>query len=150
MPRAPAFALDSPGSRRMRGMRREKMRPSLALSIGAGFYILIGLAILLAPAQLLSASGWPTTPNEMLVPARDAGTLLIVLGIIDWLTRDVVGAPLRGLLWANILRPVATMAVNGWEFAAGIVPATVFGVLMAGFALNVALIIVFALALRRA
>src|SRR6266511_4546612 len=83
------------------------MRPRLALSIGAAFNILAGLVLVLAPAQLLSASGWPTTPNEMLVPARDAGTLLIVLGIIDWVTRGVVGAPLRGLLWANIVRPAA-------------------------------------------
>jgi len=126
------------------------MRPSLALSIGAVIYILLGLALVLAPAQLLSASGWPTTPNEMLVPARDGGTLLIVLGIIDWLARDAVGAPLRGLLWGNILRPVASMVVNGWEFAAGIVPPAVSGVLVAGFGLNIALIIVFALALRRA
>jgi hypothetical protein len=126
------------------------MRPSLALSIGAVIYILLGFALVLAPAQLLSASGWPTTPNEMLVPARDGGTLLIVLGIINWLARDAVGAPLRGLLWGNILRPAASMAVNGWEFAAGIVPATVLGVLVAGFGLNIALIIVFALALRRA
>jgi hypothetical protein len=126
------------------------MRPSLALSIGAAFNILAGLALVLAPAQLLSASGWPTTPNEMLVPARDAGTLLIVLGIINWVTRAVVGAPLRGLLWANILRPAASLVVNGWEWAAGIFPATLFGVTVAAFAVDIALIVVFALAVRRA
>src|SRR6266545_6149955 len=128
--RAP-LVLDSAGSRSTReghANGRENMRPSLALSIGAVFYILLGLALVLAPAQLLSASGWPTTPNEMLVPARDGGTLLIVLGIINWLARDAVGAPLRGLLWGNILRPVGSVAVNVWEIATGAIPATVVGV----------------------
>jgi hypothetical protein len=127
------------------------MRPSLALLIGAAFYILAGLATLLAPAQLLSAAAWPTTPDVALVAARDSGTLLIVLGVIDWLARGAVGAPLRGLLWGNILRPVASLVVNGWEVAAGIIPATVFGgVALAAFGLDIALIVVFVLALRNA
>jgi hypothetical protein len=114
------------------------------------FYILAGLVILIAPAQLLSASGWPATPDGMLVTARDSGTLLIVLGLIDWLVRDAVGAPLRGLLWANILRPAASLVVNGWEFAAGVIPATVLVVTVAAFVLDIALIAIFALAVRRA
>src|SRR6266542_257359 len=117
------------------------MRPRLALSIGAAFNILAGLVLVLAPAQLLSASGWPTTPNEMLVPARDAGTLLSVLGIIDWVTRGVVGAPVRGLLWAHILRPAASLVVHGWEWAAEIFPASIFGVTVAAFVLDIALIV---------
>jgi hypothetical protein len=41
--------------------------------------------------------------------------------------------------------------VNGWEVAAGIIPATVFGVVAVGtFAVDLALIVMFALALRRA
>jgi hypothetical protein len=127
------------------------MRPSLALSIGAVFYILTGLLLVFAPAQLLSAAGWPSAPNVALVIARDGGTLLIVLGIIDWLARDAVGAPLRGLLWGNIVRPAASLVVNGWEVAAGIIPATVFGVVaVVTFAVDLALIVMFALALRRA
>ena len=39
------------------------MRPRLALSIGAVFYILLGLPPLLAPAQLLSAAGGPPRPT---------------------------------------------------------------------------------------
>jgi hypothetical protein len=126
------------------------MRPSLALSIGAVFYLLLGLSVVLAPAQLMSAIGWPAAPNEALVPTRDLGTLLIVLGMIDWLARAAVGPPLRGLLWANIIRPAASMVVNGWEIGAGMVPATVLGgLLVAGFGVDIALIIVFAMALRR-
>jgi hypothetical protein len=71
------------------------MRPRLALSIGAVFYILLGLPPLLAPAQLLSAAGWPATPDVALHLARDTGVLAIGVGLIDWLARDAVGAPLR-------------------------------------------------------
>lgn len=127
------------------------MRPSLALSIGAVFYILTGLLLVLAPAQLLSAGGWSSAPNVALVPARDAGTLLIVLGIIDWLAREAIGAPLRGLLWGNIVRPAASLIVNGWEIAAGIIPSSVIGpVAVATFGVDITLIVMFALALRRA
>jgi hypothetical protein len=130
------------------------MRPSLALSIGAAFNILFGLPLVLAPAQMLSAFGWPATPNVSLVPARDAGTVLIGVGLIDWFARDAVGAPLRGLLWGNIFIRVAAMAVNGWELAAGIIPTTAltaFGGLLVpvAFGPNIALIIMFALALHR-
>ncbi|HEX9835034.1 MAG TPA: hypothetical protein VGA66_18470 [Mycobacterium sp.] len=125
------------------------MRPRLALSIGAAFNVLAGLPILLATAQFFSVGGWPTAPDVALVPARDAGTLLIVLGIINWLGRGAEGAPLRGLLWGNILRPAASIVVNSWEYAAGILPATVVGGLVAAIVVDIALIVMFALALRR-
>jgi hypothetical protein len=125
------------------------MRPGLALSIGGLFNTLAGLVLLVAPAALLSASGWPPAPNEALVPARDAGTLLIVLGIIDWQLRDTIGAPLRALLWANILRPAASLLVNGWEIATGAIPPDVVGPIALGaFGVDIALIAMFALALR--
>jgi len=126
------------------------MRPRLALPIGAAFNVLAAVPLLFATARFLSLSGWPTTPDVALVPARDAGTLLIVLGVIDWLARDAVGAPLRGLLWGNILRPALSIVVNGWEFAAGIFPAGTFGVFVAAVVIDVALIVMFALALRHA
>lgn len=128
------------------------MRPSLALSIGAVFNILFGLPLVFATAQVLSAFGWAATPTEAIVPARDVGTVLIGVGIIDWLARDAVGAPLRGLLWGNIFIRAAAMAVNGWELAVGILPTGGMGGLAApiGFGLNIALIVVFALGLRRA
>jgi hypothetical protein len=74
------------------------MKPSLALSIGAVLNVLIGLAILVAPGQLVVAAGWPATPDVVLVVSRDSGTLLVTLGIVNWLARDAVGVPLRGLL----------------------------------------------------
>jgi len=87
------------------------MRPRLALSIGAVFHLLTGLPLLLAPAQALSALGWADIPDEMLVPLRDAAVLGIGVGIIDWLARDAVGAPLPSLRprddWlARSMRPV--------------------------------------------
>jgi hypothetical protein len=55
------------------------MRPSLALSIAAAFNILIGLPLVLAPAQVLSVPG-NAMPTEGLVPARDVGVLLTGVG----------------------------------------------------------------------
>jgi hypothetical protein len=67
-----------------------------------------------------------------------------------WTARDAIGAPLRGLLWGNIVRPAASLVVNGWEVAAGIIPASVVGVVaVVTFAVDLALIVMFALALRR-
>lgn len=84
--------------------------------------------------------------NEELIASRDAGVLLIGLGIINWTARDAVGAPLRGLHSGNILIRVAELVVNGWENAAGMLPAWSAGALV----LPLARIIVFAPALRRA
>jgi len=126
------------------------MRPSLALSIGAVTFILPGLLLVLAPAQIMSAIGWPATPNEALVLARDGGVLMIGLGIIDWLARDAVGAPLRGLLRGNIVVRVGGAVVNGWEFATGLTPSELAAGLAVALAADIAVIIVFALALRRA
>ncbi len=126
------------------------MRPSVALSIGGIFYVLLGLITVLAPGQLVTAVGWPTPGDETLVPVRDGGTVLIVLGVIDWLARDAVGSPLRGLLWGNLLRPVGSVAVHVWEIATGAIPATVVGVAAVALAVDVALFVLFALALRNA
>ncbi len=126
------------------------MRPSLALTIGAVFHIFVGLPILLAPAQMLSALGIAAPPDIALVQARDTGTVIIGVGIINWLARDAVGAPLRGLLWGNIFIRVAAMVVNYWELSVGLIPSGAASFFPALTAINVALIVMFALALRRA
>jgi len=126
------------------------MRPSLALSIGAAFNILFGLPLVFATAHVLSAFGWAATPNEALVPARDTCVLLIGVGIIDWLAWNAVGAPLRGLLWGNIFIRVAGMVVNLWEISAGIISGASGTTIAAAIGVNIALVIVFAVALRRA
>jgi hypothetical protein len=126
------------------------MRPSLALSIGAVFHILVGLPILLAPAQMLSALGIAAPPDIALVQARDTGTVIIGVGIINWLARNAVGAPLRGLLWGNIFIRVAAMVVNYLELAAGLIPSVAASLFPILTVINIALIAMFALALRRA
>ena len=123
------------------------MRPTLALSIGAVFAVLLGLPLLLAPSQMLTAFGLGM-PNEGLILARDAGVLLIGVGIIDWMARDAVGAPLRGLLWGNIFIRGAEIVVNVWEIAVGMIPLNAGGLI--GLAVSLALVVMFALALRRA
>jgi len=125
------------------------MRPSLALAIGALFSILVGLPSVFAPAQTLFAFGF-AMPIEGLVPARSNGVLLVGVGLIDWLARGAVGPPLRGLLWGNIFIRVAETLLNGWELAAGMLPPTASGVLVAAAGVDIALIVMFALALRRA
>jgi hypothetical protein len=126
------------------------MRPSLALSIGAVFHILVGLPILLAPSQMAAALGIAAPPDIALVWARDAGTVIIGVGVINWLARNAVGAPLRGLLWGNIFIRVAAMVVNFWELAVGQIPSGAAGFFPVLAAINLALIVMFALALRRA
>lgn len=126
------------------------MSPRLALSIGAVVALLTGIPFVLAPAQALELAGIATPPDFALVTARDTGTVLIGVGIIDWLARDAVGPPLRGLLWGNIFIRVGSVAVNGWEFATGQLPGMSTATVAVLAAFSVALVVVFALALRRA
>jgi hypothetical protein len=126
------------------------MRPSLALSIGAAFNIVVGLPLVLAPNLVLSTLGIAAPPDIALVQARDTGTVIFGVGIIDWLARNAVGAPLRGLLWGNLFIRVAAMVVNYWEFAVGLMPSGAAGFFPVLTAINIALIIMFGLALRRA
>ena len=121
------------------------MRPSLALSIGAVAAFVPGLAVTLAPAQMLSGFGLGAS-TEALIQSRDLGVALMGLGIINWLARDAVGTPLRGILWGNIFIQVANIVVHVWEIAAGMFPAWAPALLV----LPVALVIMYALALRRA
>ena len=121
------------------------MRPSLALSIGAVAAVLPGLAVTLAPAQLLSAFGLGA-PTEALIQSRDLGLTLMALGIINWTARNAVGAPLLGLLWGNIFLQVASIVVHVWEIVVGIFPPFA----AAAIVIPLALVIVYALALRRA
>jgi hypothetical protein len=85
-----------------------------------------------------------------LVWARDVGTLALGVGIINWLARDAVGAPLRGLLWGNIFIRVAAMTVNSWELLTGQIPIAAAPAFPALLGINLALIVIFVLALRRA
>lgn len=122
-----------------------RMRPSLALSIGAVLAVVFGAALALLPVQMLSGFGLGT-PTEAQIVSRDVGVTLIGLGIINWLAREATGAPLRGLLWGNIFIQVAEFVVNGWEVAAGSLPAAAAG----GLVIHLALAVVFVLGLRRA
>ena len=121
------------------------MRPSLALTIGAAAGVLFGLLLLAVPVQMLSGFGLGT-PTEAQIVSRDVGVTLIGLGVINWMARDAVGAPLRGLLIGNLFIQVAESFVNGWEVAAGILPPAAAG----GLVLHLVLAGIFALGLRRA
>ena len=74
------------------------MQPRTALALGAAFSILLGVPLVVVPASMLSALGLAAPPDVALIQARDTGVLLIGLGVINWLARGAVGAPLRGLL----------------------------------------------------
>ena len=121
------------------------MSTKLALSIGAVVAILAGLGFALAPAQLLSGFGFAAV-GETQVVTRDIGVTLIGLGILNWLARDATGPAVRAILIGNLFIQVAETIVNGWEIAAGLIPAQAAG----GIVLHVVLGALFVLALRRA
>lgn len=121
------------------------MRPSLALSIGAVAAFVPGLAAILAPEPVLSAFGLGM-PVEALIQTRDLGVALMGIGAINWLARDAVGAPLRGLLWGNIFFQVVNIVVHVWDITAGLFPPWAPAVLV----LPLVLVMMYALALRRA
>jgi hypothetical protein len=121
------------------------MKPSWALAVGAVWNFGFGLAVTLAPAQLLSLLGL-TFPSEAFVPMRDAGIVSMGVGIIDWTARNALGAPLRGILWANIFIIAVDGAVNQWEQATGVYPQIPYPTYLFGLAL----IMVYALGLRGA
>jgi hypothetical protein len=124
---------------------RRVMKPSLALRIGAVAAFVPGLAGVLAPEPVLSSFELGT-PVEALIQTRDLGVALMAIGVINWSARDAVGAPLRGLLWGNILFQVANIVVHVWEIVAGLFPAWAPAVLV----LPLALLTIYLLALRRA
>ena len=126
------------------------MEPRLALAISALSFLLIGVPFVVAPAEVMSAVGWPATPNEAVVIARDGGVLMIGLAIIDWFGRAAVGGPLIALLWGNLFIRVGGAVANSWEFAIGLTPAEVAVGLAVALAVDLAFIIMLALALRRA
>jgi len=121
------------------------MRPSLALSIGAVAAFVPGIAGILVPESGLSAFGLGT-PTEALIQTRDLGVALMGIGTINWLARDAVGAPLRGLLWGNIFFQVVNIVVHVWEVVVGLFSAWAAAVLV----LPLGLMVIYALALRRA
>jgi len=45
------------------------MQPRLALSIGVVSFLLTGVLFVLAPAQGMSAVGWPAPPTEVPLPS---------------------------------------------------------------------------------
>ena len=121
------------------------MRPSLALSIGAVLAFIFGASLALLPEQMLAGFGLGV-PKEAVVVSRDVGVTLFGLGIINWMARGATGSVLRGLLWGNIFIQVAEFVVNGWEIAAGILPAMA----APGLVIHAVLAVIFALGLRRA
>ena len=120
------------------------MSSKLALSVGAVAAFVFGLALALVPDQMLGGFGL-ATPKEALVVSRDVGVTLIGLGIVNWLARNEAGAAVRALLIGNAFIQIAEAIVNGWETAAGILPAQALG----GVVLHVVLAVVFLLPLRR-
>lgn len=60
------------------------MSPKLALTIGAAAALIFGLALAVAPAQMLSGFGLGA-PSEALVLSRDLGVTLLGLAVINWM-----------------------------------------------------------------
>ena len=121
------------------------MSPRVALVIGALFALVFGLALALAPTQMLPAFGM-STPPEALVLSRDIGVTLIGIAFINFLARDSIGDAVRAILIGNIVIQLLEALVNGYEVAVGIIPMPGLG----GVVLHLILAIIFWLGLRRA
>ena len=121
------------------------MSAKLALQIGAVLATIFGLALALAPVQMLGGFGM-ATPPEALVVSRDIGVTLLGVAVINWLVRDQTGPAVRAILIGNVVIQVLEALVNGWEVAAGIIPTPALG----GVVLHVILAVIFFLPLRRA
>lgn len=126
------------------------MRPSLVLSINAVFFFLVGIVFIVAPGPIMSAIGWPETPDPAIVLARDGGVMFTAVGIIDWWSRNAVGTPLLGLLWGNMFIRVIGGGLNLWEFSIGLTPSALGAGIAAALVVDVAFIVILALALRSA
>jgi hypothetical protein len=98
---------------------------------------------------MLSAVGWPAPSAATIVIARDGGVLMLALAIVDWVGRSATGPLMLGLLWANLFVRVVGAIVNAWEFAVGLTPSSVAIGLAGALGIDIALIAVFVLALRR-
>lgn len=122
------------------------MNPRLALSIMAVFWLVAGLVGLVAPAPYMSSFGLDAPP-EAVIAVRDGGVVLVGLAIINWLSRDATGRPLRGILWGNIFILVADAILNVWEMTTGIAPV---GPGVATFAVTALLVAMLALGVRQA
>ena len=121
------------------------MSSKLALTIGAAAALIFGLALAVAPAQMLAGFGLGV-PTEAQVLSRDVGVTLLGLAVINWMAREATGRAVRAILIGNLFVQVMEFLVNGWEVAAGILPAQAAG----GLVIHLVLAVVFALGLRRA
>ena len=121
------------------------MSSKLALTIGAAAALIFGLALAVAPAQMLAGFGLGV-PIEAQVLSRDVGVTLLGLAVINWMARAATGRAVRAILIGNLFVQVMEFLVNGWEVAAGILPAQAAG----GLVIHLVLAVVFALGLRRA
>lgn len=121
------------------------MSSKLALTIGAAAALIFGLALAVAPAQMLAGFGLGV-PTEAQVLSRDVGVTLLGLAVINWMAREATGRAVRAILVGNVFIQVAEFLVNGWEVAAGILPMQAAG----GLVIHLVLGVVFLLGLRRA
>ena len=126
------------------------MRPSLALAISAVSFFAVGIPFILAPGLVLSAIGWPEPSDTAIVLARDGGVMFTAVGIIDWWARNAVGTTLLALLWGNTFIRVAGGGLNLLEFVIGLTPPELALGLAVALIVDVAFIVMLALALRRA
>jgi hypothetical protein len=97
------------------------MSSRVVLIIGAVAALIFGLALTLAPNQMLSGFGLGT-PTAAQVLSRDVGVTLLGLAVLNWLGRDTTGAALRAILVANLFIQVAELVVNAIETGSGQLP----------------------------
>jgi len=116
----------------------------VVLIIGAVAAFVFGLALTLAPEQMLAGFGLET-PAAARVLSRDVGVTLLGLAVLNWMARNATGGALRAILVANLFVQVAELVVNGIEIGVGDLPGAAAG----GLAIHLILGALFAWALLR-
>ena len=111
--------------------------------IGGIAAVFFGLALFVSPESMLAGFG-VATPVAAKVLARDVGSTLIGLGVINWMARNASGEVLRALLVGNVVVQALEILINGYEVVVGDLPTQAAG----GLVIHLVLGAVFVLAMR--
>jgi uncharacterized membrane protein len=85
-----------------------KLRSFLTIAAVVGIVYAVGL--LLVPEFMATTYGMGTSPSEILLARLFGGTLLVV-GLIQWLSRDFTGATVRPVIVSSLVGEIVGLIV---------------------------------------
>ncbi len=100
------------------------MKRGTFLTISAIVALLFGLGFLIFPQRSVAEFGMEATP-AVLSFARAVGSLLVGLGILNWMVRNErMSVSLRAILWANLIIQGIDAVLNILDITSGVVNAS--------------------------